>query len=89
MYFVTLGEVTPMETFARVRLDDGTVELAQVHWYEAAGIGKFEFSIKPVLQVVSMAKSLNGKRQLVVCVRNDEYEVSLELRKIHLSSVDQ
>lgn len=35
--------------FARVRLDDGTVALAEVHWYEAAGIGKFEFKIKRFL----------------------------------------
>ena len=34
---------------ARVRLDDGTVELAEVHWYEASGIGKFEFKIKRFL----------------------------------------
>ena len=31
---------------ARVRLDDGTVALAEVHWYEASGIGKVEFKIK-------------------------------------------
>lgn len=31
---------------ARVLLDDGSIELAEVHWYEAAGIGKFEFKIK-------------------------------------------
>lgn len=34
---------------ARVRLDDDMVELAEVHWYEAAGIGKFEFKIKRFL----------------------------------------
>lgn len=31
---------------ARVRLDGGTVDLAEVHWYEASGIGKVEFKIK-------------------------------------------
>ena len=31
---------------ARVRLTDGTVHLAEVHWYEAAGIGRKEFKIK-------------------------------------------
>lgn len=31
---------------ARVRLEDGTVCLAEVHWYEATGIGKKEFKIK-------------------------------------------
>jgi hypothetical protein len=30
----------------RVRLHDGAVRLAEVHWYEASGIGKREFKIK-------------------------------------------
>ena len=34
---------------ARVRLEDGTVHLAEVHWYEASGIGKREFKIKRFL----------------------------------------
>jgi hypothetical protein len=34
---------------ARVRLEDGTVKLAEVHWYEAHGIGKKEFKIKRFL----------------------------------------
>jgi hypothetical protein len=32
--------------FASVRLPDGTVREAELHWYEATGIGKFEFKIK-------------------------------------------
>ena len=31
---------------ATVRLDDGTIHAAEVHWYEAHGIGKKEFKIK-------------------------------------------
>jgi hypothetical protein len=34
---------------AHVRLDDDTVRLAEVHWYEASGIGKKEFKIKRYL----------------------------------------
>jgi len=30
---------------ARVRLEDGTFRRAEVHWYEAHGIGKKEFKI--------------------------------------------
>jgi hypothetical protein len=30
----------------RVKLQDGAVRLAEVHWYEASGIGKREFKIK-------------------------------------------
>jgi hypothetical protein len=34
---------------ARIRLPDGTVHLAELHWYEAAGIGRKEFKIKHLL----------------------------------------
>jgi hypothetical protein len=34
---------------AHVRLDDGSFHLAEVHWYEAAGIGRKEFKIKQLL----------------------------------------
>ena len=31
---------------ARVRLSDGSVHIAEVHWYEASGIGRKEYRIK-------------------------------------------
>jgi len=31
---------------ARIRLEDGSIHLAEVHWYEASGIGRREFKIK-------------------------------------------
>jgi hypothetical protein len=34
---------------ARVRLADGSVHLAELHWYEASGIGRKEFKIKHLL----------------------------------------
>jgi hypothetical protein len=34
---------------ARVRLPDGSIRVAEVHWYEAAGIGRKEFKIKRLL----------------------------------------
>ena len=34
---------------ARVRLADGSIHLAEIHWYEAAGIGRKEFKIKHLL----------------------------------------
>ncbi len=33
----------------RVRLADGSVHLAELHWYEATGIGRKEFKIKSLL----------------------------------------
>lgn len=35
--------------FANVRLPDGSVREAELHWYEASGIGKREFKIKRYL----------------------------------------
>jgi hypothetical protein len=35
--------------FATVRLFDGTIHKAEVHWYEAHGIGKKEIKIKRLL----------------------------------------
>ena len=31
---------------ARVRLEDGAIRKAEVHWYEAHGIGRRDFKIK-------------------------------------------
>jgi hypothetical protein len=31
---------------ANVRLPDGTIRLAEIHWYEAHGVGKREFKLK-------------------------------------------
>ena len=34
---------------AKVRLKNGEIRLAELHWYEATGIGKKEFKIKRYL----------------------------------------
>lgn len=34
---------------ARVRLSDGTTKLAELHWYEAHGVGPREYKIKRYL----------------------------------------
>jgi len=35
--------------YTRIRLADGETALAELHWYEATGIGKREFKIKRIL----------------------------------------
>jgi hypothetical protein len=35
---------------AQVRLKDGTTLQAEIHWYEATGIGKREFKIKHFIE---------------------------------------
>lgn len=34
---------------AKIRFDDGTIATAEVHWYEATGIGRKDFKIKRML----------------------------------------
>ena len=34
---------------ARIRLQDGAIYVAELHWYEAAGIGRKEFKVKHLL----------------------------------------
>lgn len=34
---------------ARVKLESGEILKAEVHWYEATGLGKFDFKIKQFL----------------------------------------
>ena len=40
------GKWRKLKGVARVRLVDGTIRLAEIHWYEAHGIGKREFKLK-------------------------------------------
>lgn len=41
-----VGRWRKMKGSATVRLRDGTYRLAEVHWYEAAGIGQRELKLK-------------------------------------------
>ena len=44
-----------LKGIAKIKLPDGMVCLAEIHWYEAHGIGKKEFKIKHVLKVLKNA----------------------------------
>ena len=48
--FYGRGRWRKRKGIARIRLPDGTVHLAEVHWYEASGIGSKEFKIKRLLR---------------------------------------
>ncbi len=41
-----LGNWRKRKGYAIVRLNDGSLREAEIHWYEASGIGKREFKIK-------------------------------------------
>ncbi|MFN0108620.1 MAG: hypothetical protein ACKVZH_07165 [Blastocatellia bacterium] len=43
------GRWRKMKGIAKVKLIDGTIHTAEIHWYEAHGIGKRDFKIKPPL----------------------------------------
>ena len=43
------GRWRKLKGIATIRLDDGTVCKAELHWYEAHGIGKKELKIKRLL----------------------------------------
>lgn len=44
------GRWRKMKGVAKVRLKDGRIRLAELHWYEAHGIGKKEFKRKRYLE---------------------------------------
>jgi hypothetical protein len=44
------GRWRKMKGKATVQLEDGTVCAAEIHWYEAQGIGRKDFKIKRYLQ---------------------------------------
>ena len=43
------GRWRKLKGIAMVRLKDGTIRKAELHWYEAAGIGRKELKIKRYL----------------------------------------
>ena len=43
------GRWRKLKGVARVLLEDGRIRLAEVHWYEAHGIGKRQMKIKRLL----------------------------------------
>jgi len=44
------GRWRKLKGTALVRLQDGTIEKAEIHWYEANGIGQKDFKIKRLLR---------------------------------------
>ncbi len=44
------GRWRKLKGVAEILLPDGTIALAEVHWYEAHGIGRVELKIKSLLE---------------------------------------
>ncbi|HFC97855.1 MAG TPA: hypothetical protein ENJ40_05295 [Thermosulfurimonas dismutans] len=47
------GRWRKLKGTAKIKLPDGTLVLAEIHWYEAHGIGKKEFKIKRIIRILS------------------------------------
>jgi hypothetical protein len=45
-----VGRWRKMKGVATVRLSDGTIRRAEIHWFEAHGIGQKDFKVKKVIQ---------------------------------------
>jgi hypothetical protein len=78
--------VAQAQGVARVRLANGSLHLAEVHWYEAAGIGPRNSRSKSCFEVEIMARP--QAKQFVVCVDNEGYRASLEKRRIYVALRD-
>ena len=44
------GRWRKMKGIAKIRLLDGSIYIAEIHWYEAHGIGKKELKIKYIIK---------------------------------------
>ena len=44
-----LGRWRKRKGIVRVKLSDGTIRRAELHWYEATGVGRYEYKIKRYL----------------------------------------
>lgn len=49
MKFYGSGRWRKLKGISSIKLHDGTIHLAELHWYEAHGIGKKEIKIKRIL----------------------------------------
>jgi len=48
--FYGKGRWRKLKGIAKIKLKDGQLCIAEIHWYEAHGIGKKEFKIKRIIR---------------------------------------
>ena len=75
------GRWRKLKGIAEVRLSNGSVRQAEVHWYEAHGIGRKRMKIKAM-------EHKKMKRRFVICIRNDGSE-DLEVGKVYQVLTDE
>ena len=77
-----------MKGNARIRLQNGRIRVAELHWYEAHGIGKKEFKRKK-LPRLGPARPLPPGARSRCASANEGYEASLERNKIYAVLPDE
>jgi hypothetical protein len=73
-----IGRWRKIKGTAPVELPDGSVVLADLHWYQAHGIGRRDVKIRPFWNEMT-----NSKDRFVLCVDRGDYQASLEPRKVY------
>ena len=68
--------------FATVRLADGTIRQAEVHWFEAHGIGKTAYENQTVLGLKHMTEHPHSSLQFAICIKTDDADL-LTPRRIY------
>jgi hypothetical protein len=73
-----------LKGIATVRLANGTICSAELHWYECHGVAK------GIQDQAKMARlnHRNGRPQFVLCIQNESYPASLELLKVYRTLAD-
>jgi len=66
-----------------IRFSDSTIKKAEIHWYEAFGIGKKGIQNQNGSSNEAVGRGGNAGPQFAVCVDNRRHPASLELRKIY------
>jgi hypothetical protein len=87
MHFEIIGQIEEIETIGIggrlrdiMRLQSGNMRKAELHWYEAHGIGRKKMKIKRFLDLIMARAKENHK--FALCVENKDCE-DLEKRKIY------
>lgn len=76
------GRWRKLKGIAKVRLMDGMIHTAEIHWYEAHGLAK-RTEDKVSFAGLIMKKRVKQAVCFAVCINNKSYEASLEAGKLY------
>jgi hypothetical protein len=76
------GRWGKLKSVAMIRLRSGRVRKAELHWYEAHGIGRKESNARAIWNNGSEDINMSTPR-FAICIDNSHYPASLELHKVY------